>query len=316
MKRVLFIAPDNVGIIKLIQKNLLERKDFHTDIIELTQFENKFVYKNLYARTRNFFSKHLFKINCKAAFFNNLVKEQIDKYPGRYDRIVIIRPDFLDDKLLKHLRSKTDNFIAYYWDSTILFPRKASIKNIFNSVYSFDHEDCKKYNFKLLTNFYYFEETPLHVAENVYCVMSYDKRSSVVEKIAQHLEENGIQHTFKMLSNKPFFSEYIISVPALIPYKEMLEEIAGSKVLLEISKDHQQGLTFRPFEALGMGKKLITSNQCIKNYDFYNENNIHVLSEENINIPPEFFTTPYIQPEKKIKEKYHLDAWIETLFVN
>jgi hypothetical protein len=48
-------------------------------------------------------------------------------------------------------------------------------------------------------------------------------------------------------------------------------------------------LIFRVFEALGYKKKLITNNQDITSYDFYNENNIFVITNENYQIPLDFF---------------------------
>ena len=278
-------------------------------------YKNKFLYKDFYHRTSNFLSKTFKKVNLKDVYYNSLIKEKINTLQPHYSRIVIIRPDLLNDEILNLLRSKTDNFIAYYWDSVSFFCRKALIKGVFNKVYSFDTEDCKKYGFNQLTNFYYFDKIPATVNNNVYCLLSNDKRTPIVEKIGKYLSEKGIANTLKVFCNKPAATQYVLPIHRVIPYQIMLNEIAASAILLEIQKEEQRGLTFRPFEALGLSKKLITNNKRIKEYDFYDANNICIIDNEDISIPADFFTTPYKQINEAIKRKYHLDNWIETLFI-
>ena len=61
--------------------------------------------------------------------------------------------------------------------------------------------------------------------------------------------------------------------------------ILKSKIIVEIQRNDQIGLSFRIFEALGYRKKLVTTNTDVVNYDFYNPQNILVIDENNIEIP-------------------------------
>lgn len=316
MKKILFLAPDSVGIIKVVQKELALLTGVQVDYIDLDIYKNKFRYKNFYHRATNFYLKTFKNINLKPIYFNNLVKEQINKQQHYYDRIIIIRPDLISDELLHLLQSKTKDFVAYYWDSLAFFPRKAAIKNLFTKVYSFDTEDCKNYGFTPLNNFYYYQDIPAKVINNVYCLVSYDKRIAALEKVAGYLNSKGIANTIKVYRQKPFKYKFVIPAHTVIPYQTMLEEIAGSSILLEIQKENQCGLTFRALEALGLNKKLITNNQQIKNYDFFDENNIFIIDTDDINIPDWFFETPYKEIDETIRQKYHLKEWINTLFLN
>jgi hypothetical protein len=316
MKKILFLAPDSVGIIKVVQKELAQIPGLQVDYIDLNQFKDKFRYKNLYHRATNLYLKTFKKINLKPIFFNNQVKAEINKQQNFYDRVVIIRPDLINDELLNLLKSRTNNFIAYYWDSVAFFPRKAAIKELFDTVYSFDTEDCKQYGFTLLNNFYYYEGTPVKTCDNVYCLISHDKRLATVEKIGKYLNAKGIANTLKIYKDNPFKYSNIMPVHQIIPYEIMINEIKHSTVLLEILKEQQQGLTFRALEALGLKKKLITNNPLIKDYDFFDANNIFIIDTENINIPDWFFKTPYKEIDEKIRLKYHLKEWINTLFIN
>jgi hypothetical protein len=67
------------------------------------------------------------------------------------------------------------------------------------------------------------------------------------------------------------------------------------------------------FEALGFKKKLITNNQDIINYDFYNPNNIFIISESNYEVPSIFFETDYIEVSPEIINRYGLNNWLSIV---
>lgn len=75
----------------------------------------------------------------------------------------------------------------------------------------------------------------------------------------------------------------------------------------------QSGLTMRTLETLGAKKKLITSNIDIKRYDFYNENNIFIIEDENLEGINEFINKDYEDINQDIYEKYSLRSWVETI---
>jgi len=79
-------------------------------------------------------------------------------------------------------------------------------------------------------------------------------------------------------------------------------------------RENQYGLSFRVFEAMALEKKIITDNEKIKNYDFYNPNNILVLNKDFSNITKEFFETPYQALPEEIYKKYTLEKWVERVF--
>ncbi|HEY0091450.1 MAG TPA: lipopolysaccharide core biosynthesis protein rfaS, partial [Flavobacterium sp.] len=70
----------------------------------------------------------------------------------------------------------------------------------------------------------------------------------------------------------------------------------------------------RVFEAMGLGKKLITTNPDIVNYDFYNPNNIFVWEESTNEIPEYFLNTPYEELPENIYRKYSQENWVKTIF--
>ena len=69
----------------------------------------------------------------------------------------------------------------------------------------------------------------------------------------------------------------------------------------------------RTIEMIGMNKKIITTNQTIKEYDFYNPNNICVIDRNNININTNFFDAQYEPLSDQIYIKYSLEQWIKDI---
>jgi hypothetical protein len=95
---------------------------------------------------------------------------------------------------------------------------------------------------------------------------------------------------------------------------EVQDLMNESEIFLDLSRNNHNGLSFRVFEALAFQRKLITTNQSIKKYPFYNPDNILIIDEKQINFRPEFFNTPYTVIPKNLYNNYTLHHWIETVF--
>jgi spermidine synthase len=76
----------------------------------------------------------------------------------------------------------------------------------------------------------------------------------------------------------------------------------------------QKGLTLRVFEAIGAGKKLITTNQYIQNYSFYNPNNIYIINRENIKLEEAFFQNKYQEISSDLYQRLSIEGWLNCLF--
>lgn len=92
--------------------------------------------------------------------------------------------------------------------------------------------------------------------------------------------------------------------------KEIASIIEQTRVVIDIEAPSQNGLTMRTIEMLGLKKKLITTNKDIVNYDFYNPNNICVISRENPHLSDGFANSPYVDVPREIYNKYYLNSWI------
>ena len=92
--------------------------------------------------------------------------------------------------------------------------------------------------------------------------------------------------------------------------KDISKIVDESRIILDVQHPKQTGLTMRTIEMVGMNKKLITTNESIKKYDFYNTNNIAVVNRKNVEISAEFLNAPYEPLSPELYEKYSLKNWI------
>ncbi|UKK47602.1 hypothetical protein L6475_10265 [Prevotella sp. E9-3] len=99
-----------------------------------------------------------------------------------------------------------------------------------------------------------------------------------------------------------------------LPYNQYLEHIYSTKVLCDITQDNQSGLTQRAIEAMFLEKKLITNNENIKQYDFYNERNILIMNEDTSEQSVfAFLNLDMKNVSSNILSKYHVETWANSI---
>ena len=96
--------------------------------------------------------------------------------------------------------------------------------------------------------------------------------------------------------------------------EEIAEILANSEIVLDANDVYQRGLTLRTLETLVSGKRMITTNEDIVNYDFYCPNNICIVDRTNISIPESFFTAKYEPIDNNILARYTAEGWVKDVF--
>ena len=196
--------------------------------------------------------------------------------------------------------------ILYYWNTINDRARISYLedKNI-DDFYTFDRIDAKKYNLKYNPQFYS-KTIELPKSENIkYDVffLGRDKgRKKELLSLEKKLNKLGISTKIMIIENEKNF----------ISYKKYLYILSESKVILDFVNSNQNGLSLRCMESIFFSKKLITNNSYIKEYDFYNKNNILILdNKKSINKIKEFINTPYKSIDKEMINYYDYSSWIE-----
>ncbi|SHH04256.1 hypothetical protein SAMN05444372_11379 [Flavobacterium micromati] len=312
IKKIAIIATHSFGYIDFIVDRLNSIDSVDLTYVNIDSIA--FSYKNFYSRINNFFSKFFLLGNLKdknrTNYINNIVKNK-----GSFDQILIIRPDKLEKDLLIYLRENAVEMTCYLFDGIENYPEQQNTLQFFDTIYSYDKNDVKKYNFQFLTNYIYDNEIKnITPRQTVFHISSYDKRFPMLQNLATNFELKNISYLFIVRKDSGHFNSKINLIKNYLSIQEVKNHIAESTILVDIQKNNQQGLSFRIFEALGYNKKIITNNEDIVRYDFYNVNNIWVITEDNLEIPQSFFETKYKPIDASVLRKYMLANWIETVF--
>ncbi len=275
-----------------------------------------------------------------------IVKKKIEKYYGtiisdtserNYDHVFFLKAEGINLKMLNELKQAQSQarFILFMWDSI-----KNSSKDIveffplFDKILSFDRKDVEKHkNLYFRSLFYIDDYKGIAKGKNdieydiTFIGTGHTDRYALVSKIKQICKMNELDSYFFIylqdikifIIRKLFKKSYKNAKKEDFSFKplnknEIIEIIKRSNCILDIQRIVQSGLTMRTLEVLGAGKKLITTNEDIVNYDFYNENNIFVIDRENPKIPMSFIKGQYQVIDPSVYHKYSIDSWLGEVF--
>jgi len=163
-------------------------------------------------------------------------------------------------------------------------------------------------------------------------VSSFDKRFPIFNKIAYQLKEHNLSYRFIFVSRNIRYKIFKYNLKKIntqkidqlieksirfqskkIPLKKLLKLYSVTKIIIDLVQDNQSGLSFRFFEAMAFQKKIITNNSNVKNYNFYNPNNIMVI-EDKLDFSMPFFETDYTPIPDEIYNQYTIESWINVVF--
>jgi len=322
-KKILLITtPLNGYEIELI--NALKRKRIDVDFFsEGSKIDKKEL--SLFQRIFRGLNKNSFYIK---NIEKEIYKKFISKLEGDYSYIF----DFggkAKVEALKILKEKYKcPFIIYMWDDLKYAKTIWETMDYFDERYIFNTEETEKYRFKYRPNFYvneYLYNNEEKIIDIFYKGNLRDKqRTYILEKIEEKLKSYKLEISLyakgsyiknrKRVHSKEYFQKRCDS--KFIYLNDLAKLYKKSKVLLDIAYKNQSGLGLRPLEAIASNCKLITTNENIKKYEFYNENNIFYLKEDlsNINELEEFMNKEFLIYSDEVKYKYSIDGFVDDIF--
>ncbi|MCD0479490.1 hypothetical protein LPB90_13590 [Chryseobacterium sp. LC2016-29] len=286
-----------------------------------------FTHKNFGARVKNAMSKVFIGKNLKHEKRQNFIIDSLKKI-GKQDQILVINPESIEERVHEVIRKYADRNIAYLYDSMSRNPAH-HILHFFDTIFSFDDEDVKEYGFKKITNYNYLQYYPAEAQNpnlDLFYITSYDtQRLQKLNILINQIDDLRINFKTIVAGKKSWKNKITQIVDSKnvniikfrtknIPQQSLPKLYKNTKVILDLQRENQMGLSFRIFEAMALEKKFITDNQTIKNYDFYNPENILILNDDLSNIEKSFFETDYQKLPDEIYYKYTLDNWVNTVF--
>ncbi len=309
--KITVIAPYTFGYIDVLVDEIARKPNVTVKFIDISTI--LFEYQSVLQRGKNFLLKNIYNRNLKREYRMQVLTKKLSENP-KQDVIMVIRPDVLDESVLAFLRTRAEKVISYYYDSINNIPKKQKLLTYFDEVFSFEKADVEKFGIKFITNFIPVDQSCNGSNEKgVFHISSYDSRSKTLVDVARQLQHLEYPFNFVVKSSKPVDSKYFHVIREYVNCKEVKKLMKGSDIILDIQKENQEGLSFRVFEALGFDKKLITTNKDVKNYDFYNPENILILDSENPVVSKDFLHNNYVPVPNEIKDEYRRDAWISKV---
>lgn len=325
-KRVLLLMTTHYTIYEMIIVNL-EKMGF-----EVTHFEplvKGFKYKSIIQKVYNFFRKTFlndknYKKNLQEKHLNNQLNEILNFPDNHFDISLAIRPDTYNKSVINKVKKTAKKTIAYQWDGMDRFKTDENIIDYFDVFGVFDPDDYSKYSINhqnvFLTNNFFFDylTTPQKEFDILYIGAEQEGRKTIIDKVSCISNKSNLKNYLRIYTEKSRANKktpYIINNEKL-SYDDFLFLSSRSKCIIDIKLSTHKGLSFRFFEALYFQQKIITDNAYIKEFDFYNSNNILVVenwSEITSKHMIDFIEKPYQQIPSKTIDRYSFKNWFTEI---
>lgn len=293
----------------------MRKEEYMKEKVLIIRHSEKDYFFQSVARKYNIAATYSSNLECK--YFKALMSVKMD-YPlllfgwkhhiREYDKIIIFDYGWSKEitSFIKKYNPKCKVHLFFF--NTISNSYHQMIlkdKNI-DKLWSFDQKDVEKYGL----NF----NTPMYAKEYVDCfpiiefpendiifVGKAKERISLIENIEEKCKEKQLKTDFTIVKSEKDY----------VAYEDYVRRIMNAKCILDITNEGQTGLTLRFMEALFTNKKIITNNQYIKAYAFYDPANIFVIKNDDIEGIDKFLRCPGKDISKENIDYYDLENWIK-----
>jgi len=325
-KRILYLGPPFFGYENDIQEELV-RQGAEVD------FYNERVFTSS-------LGKILIRLDFKF-FINKKIEKHYEEIISvaakqAYDYLFVVSPETLEIEFLAGLKKVNPGIktLLYMWDALGNKKNSRELIPFFDKVWTFDpndHVGMPEVGF--LPLFFVPDFASIMSSRAKYSVSFigtiHSDRYRLVKDIVQQYDDVSLPvFTFfycpsKLLFvlKKIFTSEYAgvslkdVSFKSLTK-SEVFDIISVSETIIDIEHPAQNGLTMRTIEMLSSGRKLITTNSNVTNYDFYAANNICVVDRKDPVVSKEFKSNSYMKIDSELVDYYSLENWVKNIFVS
>lgn len=250
----------------------------------------------------------------------------------KIDFFLFVNPEAVNYQIIIEMKKAFPkaSFILYMWDSIKNKRRTIKILPLFHKCFSFDEKDtfnCNLLTFRPLFFIKQFDNSFINDTNDydfTFIGTVHSDRYRVLRKIKERKEskkifyycyfQSKLLYIYNRIFNPIFYGSKISDFKFdCVDNNDLLRVLKSSRVIIDIHHPNQSGLTMRTIESVGLRKKLITTNACVKKYDFFNKN-ILVIDRENPIIPDSFLDQSYELLNNKIYYKYSISGWVDDIF--
>lgn len=272
---------------------------------------------------RVFFKNHHYPVKADDDNFKNFCKKSLKKLVHKnFEYCLVIRGDLVPEFVIQHARSISRKMVDFQLDGLSVSGKILDYKKYFDGIFVFDPDDVKKHpdtSLQFLPNCY-FGELDFSFSSEIdllYIGQYLAERNKQLKNLHQYLEERQVSYSShtSLYQGRDFAPLHprILQHKKSTTYQENLNYVKKSKIIIDFKRDEHHGLSLRFFEAMQYGKKIITDNSSVKNYDFYNPNNIFVTDFVHLDGILEFIQRPYHPLPETVIEQYGFKNWIKEI---
>lgn len=258
----------------------LSRSDFKRSFFEKCLFTNKNIFSKL--NKKLFYSSFIKKNLKKTLKLRNTYKKNICFviYARLYQH--------LGKPLLDYLHKVYNNCVCVCYLGDLIESHKFTLENLrrdFKYIFSFDKEECKKYNFRYVERpFTFLQHDALPIKYDVTFVGRAKDRFPEILQIYDLLHEKGFRCDFNIIDVEKENQKYPDSITynKFMNFNEVLTHVLESNCILEVMQKGAFSPSARYSEAMLYKKYLITNCDAFKLKDELPPNIIYYDSPKNI----------------------------------
>lgn len=251
------------------------------------------------------------------------------------DYLFLVGPETISLDVIDTIISnnKGVKVLTYFWDS--IKNKKNALRYLSKSerFFSFDSNDTKlNEQIEFLPLFYIkdyekIKESTDFQYDLCFIGTAHSDRYKIVKNLEKAAKAQGLRvFTYFYSPSKTLFlyKKYLKSDFKGISFvdvsfkslskQEVVQHIARAKAVIDIQHPNQTGLTMRTIEALGAGRKLLTTNKFVADYDFFDKQNIEIFDREKPIVDFSFLGKGYNPIDNNTYQKYALRTWLHTIF--
>lgn len=319
--RVLLIAPRFFGYEREIVAEL-RRQHMQVDVLPDRPFDSPFMKAVMRFRPElgghqaadRYFVKQILALGCED-----------------YSIILVIQGEGVTTRTLSFLRGKYPKarMTFYTWDSIENKPFSKCSLSHYDRCSTFDPVDAKKYGMAFRPLFFSPGFDRPAATDFTYDLSFigtvHSDRYRIVHTLAKQLPQDAksfiylyIQAPWMYDLRRVFTRNLAGSKRDEFRFDPLSKDVVqatffGSRAILDIEHPSQRGATMRTFETLGSRRKMITTNASLRNYDFYNSQNILIIDRSTPLLDRDFLKTPYVHIPEEIRTRYSLRQWVREV---
>ena len=264
----------------------------------------------------------------------------------RFDYFLVIDGLMVCPWLFKTMRNNNPGIriILYLFDRVQGMYQIDRYFKYYDKVLSFDDNDVNQFGLGYLPIYWCPSVNESEIKYDIFGLAAYNhinsKRNDIYRDIKLMSDHSGLREYIRLYNKKAKGNTVIYLIKSFIKKSlgrkyiplayyqtglittksesptDFRNLIMQSRCILDVQPEFQAGFTARFMWALGLGKKIITTNKKVLDYPFINHEQVFILEDNYIERELlDFINKPFIQSKetKKKLEEYRIDNWLDRM---